>query len=442
MATDRKKIVIIGAGSAQFVQGLFGDLIRSGRPWRLGLVDIDPQALAVAEGLSRRMVAAKEADIVVEGSTDRRDLLPGADVVVLTVGVGGRRAWEADVQIPRKYGVYQPVGDTVMAGGISRGLRMVPALVEIARDVLQLCPRALFINYSNPMTVCCWAIRKATGADVVGLCIGTFGVQQMLARFIGAPAQEVTALAAGVNHCTWIYDLRWNGRDAWPLVCEKLERVRAEKVAEPIVDRNPFCWSLFDSYGAYAAVNDGHVVEFFPERFPNGDYYGKKLGMGGAGDIDRHIARIDQTYDHMAGLANGTIPMDESVFHRTTEEHSQLVEMILAIEKDSRQTYTPNLPNRGLVPNLPAEAVLELTAVATGRGFRALQHPDFPDALAATLAKTLAAEALTVEAALTGSRKLFVEALLTDGCVTDPVTAGKLADELLTAHRRHLPQFA
>jgi len=438
----RTKIVIIGAGSAQFVQGLFGDLIRSGRPWELGLVDIDPSALAVAEGLSRRMVEHKQADIIVKGSVDRRDLLPGADVVVLTVGVGGRRAWLADVQIPRKYGVYQPVGDTIMAGGISRGLRMVPALVDIARDVLKLCPNALFINYSNPMTVCCQAVRKATGANMVGLCIGTSNVVEMLGRLIGAPADEITALAAGVNHFTWIYDLRWNGQDAWPLVAEKLAAVRAGKETSSIVEHNPFCFELFDRYGAYPSCNDGHVVEFYPERFPDGVYYGQKLGLGGCLDIEARIAMFDRAYEHMAALANGTAPMDDSAFERTSEEHSQLVEMITGMEQDSRQCYFANLPNHGLVPNLPDNAVLELSSVITARGFRGLQHPDFPDPLAASLAKTLAGQALTVDAALTGSRKLLVEALLTDACVRDKDTAGKLADELLKAHKANLPQFA
>ena len=438
----RKKIVIVGAGSAQFVEGLFGDLIRSGRPWELSLVDIDPSALAIAEGLSRRMVEAKQADIVIRGSLDRRDVLPGANVVVLTVGVGGRRAWEADVHVPRRFGVYQPVGDTIMPGGISRAMRMIPALIDIARDVRRLCPRALFINYSNPMTVNCQAVRKAIRVEMVGLCIGTYHVQQNLARFIGAPEGEVTSLAAGVNHFTWVYDLRWNGQDAWPLVREKLARVRAGKETDPFVDRNRFSWQLFDSYGAYPAVNDVHVVEFFPERFPEGNYYGQKLGLGGCLDFDQHIARIDRTYERMAGVAQGTIPIDDSVFQSSLSEHSQLVRMILDIERDNRRSYTANLLNRGLVPNLHSEAVLEVTAVTTARGFRGLQHPDFPYALAGALDKTLVVQQLTVEAALTGSRKLFVEAILADGAVKDHATAEQLTDALIARHREHLPQFA
>lgn len=459
---DRRKIVIIGAGSAMFTQGLVADLILSQRPWTLGLVDIDPQALQVAEGLSRRMIDAKNADIAIEASTDRCDVLPGADVVVTTIGVGGRRAWEADVFIPRKYGIYQPVGDTVMPGGISRALRMVPAMVDIARDVLRLCPQAWFFNYANPMTVNCWAVRKATGADIVGLCIGTFHVYQQLVRFIGAPESEVTYLAAGVNHFTWIYDLRWNGRDAWPLVRQRLARERAmtervlgegeqaapggdttlaEEEVELRVSDNPFSWSLFETYGAYPAVNDRHVVEFFPERFPNGNYYGRTLGVD-CFSFEEIIAYGDEIYERMRAQAMGEMPLDESVFQRVPGEHAQLLDILRAIEEDSRQMFAANLPNRGAIPNLPDDAVLELSCVATGRGLRPIQVPDFPDRLAAPLMRRIAAHVLTVEAALTGDRKLFVEALLADGSVTDSATAEKLADELLKAHREYLPQFA
>ena len=167
------KIVLIGAGSAMFTRGLMADLIQAPDlgPWEVGLVDVDPGALETAEGLCRRMVAARQAaaarraEIRLSASLDRRDLLGGADVVVTTIGVGGRRAWEADVFIPRRFGVYQPVGDSVMPGGTSRALRMIPAMVDIAKDVQDLAPDALFFNYANPMSAICRAVRKATGAE-------------------------------------------------------------------------------------------------------------------------------------------------------------------------------------------------------------------------------------------------------------------------------------
>ena len=457
----KKKIVLIGAGSAMFTQGLVADLVVSGGSWELGLVDIDPQALRVADGLARRMVEARDADISVQASVDRCDVLPGADVVVTTIGVGGRRAWLADVQIPRKYGVFQPVGDTAMAGGISRAMRMIPAMVDIGADVVRLCPNAHFINYANPMSVVCWAVRQAIGADVVGLCIGVPHVIYELADFIGAPREEVTAFAAGVNHFTWIYDLRWNGADAWPLVRAQLEKERsggANAVSEvdapggdttmvrkkwrPTAAHNPFSWSLFDAYGAYPAVNDRHVVEFFPERFPDGDYYGKgKMGVD-TFSVESVIDNGDRIYERMRAQALGEVPLDETIFGRTSGEHSQLVEILDSIDGDKRRAYAANLQNGCAVPNLPADAVLELTAAATARGLQALQVPNFPATLAAPLRRKIAAQAITVEAALSGSRQLFVEALLLDGSVSDPGVAERLVEELLAEHEQDLPQFA
>jgi len=456
--TESRKIVLVGAGSAMFTQGLVADMILSPDmgPWELGLVDIDPQALETAEGLSRRMVEARGAEIAISASTDRRDVLPGADVVVMTVGVGGRRGWEKDVFIPRKYGVYQPVGDSVMPGGISRAMRMIPALVDIARDVQTLCPEALFINYSNPLTANCWAIRKATGVPVVGLCHGQFSVERQLAQFIGAPPEEVTSLYAGLNHLTFFFDLRWNGRDAWPLVRDRLSRERRqrgdlEKVGQMFWEMgaedesfasqdNPFSWSIYEAYGAYPAVNDRHVSEFFPERFPEGRYYGKTLGVD-AYSFEGTIAWGDKIYADMRAQAMGEELLDEEVFERAEGEHELLINILRSMERDDRRVYSANLPNHGAVPNLPYDAILEMPTAATATGLRPLQIADFPDPLAAIINRKLSATLLTVEAALAGDRGLFVEALLADGAVRDPEVARKMSSELLEAHRQDLPNF-
>jgi len=178
-------MVLIGAGSAMFTRGLIADLIRWGQEVDLALVDIDPDALEVAEKLARKMVALAGAPIRVRADVDRRQVLPGATAVICTVAVGGRRAWEQDVFIPRQYGIYQPVGDTVGPGGTSRALRMIPAMVAIAEDVLDLAPQALFFNYSNPMAPVCRAVRRETGAPLVGLCHGVNHVAAYLAEALG-----------------------------------------------------------------------------------------------------------------------------------------------------------------------------------------------------------------------------------------------------------------
>ena len=454
LGNSMSKIVLIGAGSAVFTRGLVADLIllEDLGPWELGLVDPDPVALETAEGLSRRMVESRGAAVAISAALDRRDLLPGADVVDTTIGVGGRRAWETDVEIPRTYGVYQPVGDSILPGGISRAMRVIPVLVDVARDVQELCPAAWFFNYANPMTSSCWAIQEATGAPVVGLCHGVFHVERQLAEFLGIPPEELTSIAVGLNHLTFVFDLRRQGRDMWPVVRQKLEEERRAApngkgtyLGQTFADGfaaadNPFSWSLFEAYGAYPAVNDRHVVEFFPERFPGGEYYGLTLGVDAFSHAEI-VAWGDERYAAMRRQALGEEPLDKSVFQRSAGEHEQLLYILRSIQRDERRIFSVNLPNRGAVPNLPADAVLEMPAAATATGLRPLQILDFPDPLAAIVSRRLASTRLTVEAALTGDRKLFVEALLMDGAVTDRGTAERMGEELLNAHRQYLPQF-
>jgi len=364
--------------------------------------------------------------------------------------VGGRRAWEVDVEVPRAYGVYQPVGDSAMPGGVSRAMRVIPALVDIARDVKALCPDALFFNYSNPMTSSCLAIRKATGLPVVGLCHGLFHVERELAAYIGAPHEEVTSLYAGLNHLTFIYDFRWKGRDAWPLA---RARIAEERRQPPRADGlgqtfgggrhaadNPFSWSLFEAYGAYPSANDRHVVEFFPERFPGGAYYGLTLGMD-AFSIKEIIAWGDARYEAMRAQAMGEAELDEDIFDHEVGEHEQLVSILRSIAGDERRIFSVNVPNHGAVPNLPPDAILELPAVATATGLRPMQLPDFPDLLAGVIARKLAPVEVTVAAALGADRALFAEALLADGAVTDRAVAVKLMEDLLQAQRRYTPRF-
>ena len=456
--TMSRKLVLIGAGSAIFTQGLVADLILNPDlgPWELGLVDIDEKALRTAQGLADQMVAMKNADITVQASLDRTELLPEADYVVCTVGVGGRRAWEKDVFIPRKYGIYQPTGDSVMPGGVSRALRMIPVMVEIARDIEDLCPEAWFFNYSNPMTAICWAVREASGVPVIGLCHGLPFVIKQLAYYIGAHPEEVTALYAGLNHLTFIFDLRWNGVDGWNLVRERL--AKEQRIPLPHEDRwqkflelgdelesfeaadNPLSWSLFDMYGAYPSCNDRHVTEFFPERFPNGEYYGKTLGVD-AFTFEGTVAQGDKIYADMQAQALGEQPINDRIFEPTAGEHEYLLDIIRAIEFDSQTIYAANLPNLGAVPNLPYDAILEIPAVVTASGLRPLQITDFSDPLAELTERKFASARLSAQAALVGERSLFVDALLADGSVVDRKIAEKLANELLEAQREYLPNF-
>ncbi|HPD16855.1 MAG TPA: hypothetical protein PLE19_18060 [Planctomycetota bacterium] len=449
------RYVLIGAGSVSFTRGLVADIIRTGKEIELGLVDIRPEALDVAEKLVARMAAAKGAPIRITASLDRRELLPGAHAVICTVGVGGRRAWAADITVPRKHGIFQPVGDTAMPGGLSRALRMIPAMVGVARDVLELCPGALFFNYGNPMTAVCRAIRKATGANVVGLCHGVLGTAQYLARFIGVPFDEVTYTAVGLNHMTWFTEFRHKGKDAWPAVrAEVAKRLGAapDRLLDAFADLgdspealakldNPFSWHAFALYGAFPAVLDRHAIEFFPQLIPGGAYYGKTLGVD-AFSMEAVIEGGDRAWEQMRRVALGQEPLPDAYFGSGGGEHEQVISIIDSVDTDAGRIYSANLPNRGQVANLPPEAVLESPAIADASGLRPIGLGELPSGLAATLASRIAVIETIVDAALTGRRDLFVQALVAEGSVSSLTKAQLLADDLLAAHAEHLPQFA
>jgi alpha-galactosidase len=428
-----KKIVLIGAGSVKFCEGLILDLIRDGGEYELGLVDIDPTALDIVYNLAKRLVEGYKAPITVKGSLDRRELLTGADAVITTIGVGSRPAWEQDAWISRKFGIYFPVADTYGPPGISRCLRMIPPMVDIANDVVKMCPETLFINYSNPMSCIIRAIYKSTQARPVGLCIGVLEIHDHLCRILDAKPDEVWSKAIGVNHFTWFTELRYQGQDAWPLLRKKY----IEKYGK---DNQELCWELFQAYGAWPAVGDGHVVEFMPgEWHKKGGYYGKTLGIDRPHNLDQDIIERDErVFQHMKDKAYGKVPYDVD---DEVGEYSETVAILNSYFKDQPRWISANLPNFGQASNLPMGAVLEATTLVNGSGFHPFTFGDVPLGVATHLQRVIGVEELTVEAALKADRKLFVQALIADQNVQTLKQAEELADALLEAQKRWLPNF-
>lgn len=455
MHREHRILVLIGAGSAVFTRGLLADLISAPDlgAWEIRLCDVNPDALDVAVRLARRMVDSRDAQVRVRvvGSVDRCELLPDADVVVTSVGVGGRPAWLRDWEIAAEHGIYQPVGDSVMPGGISRGLRTIPVMVEIAADAKRLAPHALIFNYGNPMTANVAAMTRHAGATVVGLCHGMMHVQRELARFAGVPFAETSSLYCGLNHLTFIYDLRWNGVDLWPRIRERLADERRRPIDPADVGviwqdgtraaMNPFSWELFDRFGAYPAASDRHTTEFFPHRFAKGTYHGKTLGVD-AFPLREILDWGEDRYQTMRREALGETPLDEAIFDRSTGDQEQLIEILRAIGSDTRAMFSVNVTNCGEVPAMPRGAVLEIPGVATARGMRPIAVPDLPTPIAAILQWRLASVDVLIAAAMQGDRGLVVEALLLDGAVSDPFLAGRLADRYLAEQAAHLPRFA
>jgi len=446
----QEKIILIGAGSAMFTQGVVSDLIRSGISAELWLVDIDPDALEAAKKLSAKMVAARQAEITLKASLDRRDALPSATVVITTIGVGGRRAWEQDVFIPRKYGLFYAVGDTVGPGGTSRAMRMIPPMVAIARDVAEMAPDALFFNYANPMAPICRAVRKTVGVEMVGLCIGTHDTRQYLVRALDIEPEALSFAAGGINHLTWFYNLRMNGRDAMPALRE-IAAQRVNAVAESLQAGEiphsespfassmdfPFAWQCLLWFDAFPSPEDRHITEFFPQFFRNGRYYGKTLGVDEFCFEDT-IAVGDRVYAEMRRDALSPDRLTDAYFDKLGGEQEQVIEIIQAVRSNRGKRIFANLPNAMQVANLPEQAILETPAIVDANGIHAIVQPPLPTAAAGMLATRFVWVESIVEAALENSRTKFIDALILDGAVLSPDIAVKLADDLLATQAKYL----
>ena len=454
----RLKLVLIGAGSTVFTQRLVADIILAGEAhlWELALVDIDPVTLDAVQKLVAKMLLAKTAVMPVVAATDRRTVLAGADFVVTTIAVGGRKGWQRDIEIPRQHGIFQPVGDTAMPGGISRAMRMIPQMIAIANDVADLCPDAHFFNYSNPMTAICRAIRRETGVPVVGLCHGVHHVEGVIARFLGVAADDLTSFGIGLNHLTFLTRLRHKGADAIPMLhaaldvqAGTLDRELAKKMTwdntvqgrAPHWADDPFSWGLFRAHSVFPCVMDRHAVEFYPELFPGGAYYGHTLGRD-AFPIDARIALGDTWYADMIANANLPDPLPPDYYENVPGESEQLLEIMNSLLYDQRGVFSVNLPNTGQAPFLPPDAILECNACAVSGGFAALMADPLPATMVAKLMAKIDAIEITVDAAVQGSRDLMIAALLADGTVTASDKAAALADDLIAGHAEYLPQFA
>jgi alpha-galactosidase len=293
-------------------------------------------------------------------------------------------------------------------------------------------------------------VRKATGAPVIGLCHGVFHVAATIARVLGVDVASLRYTAVGINHLTWFTEVRSAGRNVMPALREYGRAKLAELfdgaalptdgVTAPTA--NPASWLLLDTFGAFPAVLDRHVCEFFPHLYSReGAYFGKTLGTD-CFSLERTIEDGDRAFAEMRAIASGRVEIPDEYFDRSSGEHEQVVEIIDSIRANRGTIYSANLPNKGQVPNLPADAVVESPVIADGSGLRAIQQPPLTPGVAGTLQRPFAAIEAIVGAALSGSREEFVQALLIDGSVQGHREAGRLADELLAVHAEHLPQFA
>ncbi len=424
------RITLIGAGSA-FTFHVTSDLIR--RPALAGttvaLVDTDPAALELSARIAARMVAESDSDLLIESSTDRRVLLPGSDFVLNSISVGEPWAREEDVAIAEEYGIYQPTSQTVGPAGFTRGLRVVPHAVAIARDVAELCPNAVVLDLANPLSAVCRAMIREAGLKVIGLCEQWRLALPALAQALDVPEEELDAFPAGINHLTFLLGLFHRGQDVLPLAIERLCGPRGAALSIPVSR------AVYEAFGLWPLGTEDHIAEFFPYFLTEATHGGADYGL-----TIRHTTpqQMEARLAERRGWAEGSRPIDD-LLAPSGESAVAIIAALLGAAEPGLEVV--NIPNQGLIDNLPPEAIVEVPAHISPAGVRGLKVGPLPQPLAHLLAGRSVQQELLVDAALSGDRALALRGLLMDAQIHSIEVAREILDRSLAVNARWLPTF-
>ncbi|MGO4690580.1 alpha-glucosidase/alpha-galactosidase [Glaciibacter sp. 2TAF33] len=419
------QIVFLGAGSVVFTRQLLADLFRFDDlpSLRIVLHDIDAERLDVARATADQLVErfGRTAEII--ATLDRREALRGADFVINMIQVGGIDATRTDLEIPAAAGLRQTIGDTTGVGGVFRFLRTFPVLSGIAADMLELCPDAWFLNYTNPMAMNVWWMSVvAPTLKTVGLCHSVYWTVNDLCELIGVPMEDTHYRAAGVNHQAWLVEWSRNGEDLYPRLREKI-------AADPELARRVRV-EIFTRIGFYPTETSEHSSEYL-SWFLRSDEQVEKFRLRPLeyiGISEENVAEFEHAKSALA--AGEPLELEEGA----AEYAPQVIHSILT---GTRRIIHANVVNHGLVDNLPEGAVVEVPTVVDATGLHPLPFGAIPPQGAALNRTYLSVAALAVEAARTGNPDLVRQAVLVDPNASSSLTPEQiwaLCDELTAAH--------
>ena len=426
------KIVIIGAASSSF-SGILEEILSvpdlGGA--QLALVDIDAEGLDIMTRLGQRMCREWKKKTTVVGTTDRAKVLGGADFVLTLIAVGGVKTWRQDEEIPAKHGFYGCSVDTVGPGGLFRGLRLIPPLIDVCRDVERLCPNAWVINYSNPMTAICRAIARTTGVNIVGLCTAGY-LPRQISRVLEIDPERVDVISAGVNHCMWALRIVVDGEDFTAKWHDLMREKQAKGWSRSSVE-------LLDMLGVWPMPGANHVAEFFPWFYGPADD-GREDGrypFREGHDFDERLKKDAERRAKLKAQGDGTEPLGT----RSEESASEAIKMLISIWNNGRTRHYANVTNGGTVPNVPPEAVLEVPVIADASGVRALEVGPLPESVVGFVRSRCAFFELLADAAIQRSRKIALQCLLNDTNTTSFVHARACIDEMFEVQGEDLPGY-
>ncbi len=457
------KITVIGAGSASFGENTLSAIMRSKRlkGSTLALVDKNTASLDIVHRLADRLNREWEAGFVVSAHKDHRDALPDSQFVVSAIEVGAREnLWQRDFEIPIKYGVRQPYAENGGPGGFAHAARNIGPVMQIAHDMEQACPDAWFVNFTNPMVRICDAVNRHSKIKAVGLCHqiyqGYMMVGVALAKDLGIEIPEgltgmhatldqhvpqhrvkeqivplIDIQAAGLNHFTWILSIRdrRTGEDLYPLFKKRFFEL------DPKFE--PLTRDIYSAFGLCPVPGDTHLCEYLPwvsdPVTKPWEHYNIRLY-----DWEERAAARGTELQYLNDMANNNSPID-GLLHTDSEGALEIVENIAGAGEHYH--LAANLPNKGQIPNLPLNAIVETPVQVNGAGIHPIHVDELPGSIAELLRREVAVAQLSVDAAVEGSREKALQCLLLDPVITDITTAKKVLDDYLAEYKEYLPQF-
>lgn len=432
------KVVLIGAGSASFGRGTLCDLFAARKALKgstIALVDIDPRALRLMAQVAQRMNEATGKPFIIEATTDRREALLDAQFVIIAVAVKRNERWRLDFEIPLKHGVKQVLGENGGPGGLFHAMRNIPIILDICRDIEQLCPSALVLNFSNPEGRICLAANRYTDLQFVGLCHGIGMATAVVGQALDLPPDEIDPLAAGLNHFTWILELRHKatGRDLYPAFKRAMTKTNTNTIG--LGDYRfgiKLCRYLMEVFGYWPSPSDDHVGEYL-------SYAWEYCGLEGY-DFDAADREAAESRHQLQLVASGKEPVDRLLEERSGEI---AVSIIVGVLGNTHQyELAVNVPNAGCISNLPSWAIVEVPATVDATGVHGLSVGPLPEPIAAMCRTQIAVIDRMVEAAVHGDRNAALEALLLDPVVNAASQAEAILDEMLSVQKDFLPQFS
>ncbi|MGD7045687.1 alpha-glucosidase/alpha-galactosidase [Jeotgalibacillus proteolyticus] len=431
-----KKITFIGAGSTIFTKNVLGDCMLSPalQEFEFALFDIDPDRLSESDVLLNALKKTVGADVTIKTYTDRKEALMGAKYVINAIQVGGYKpSTVIDFEIPKRFGLQQTIADTIGIGGLFRALRTIPVMLDIAKDMEEVCPDAWLLNYTNPMAALTGAISRYTKVKMVGLCHSVQICTKDLLRDLEIPYENIEERIAGINHMAWLLEIRSNGKDLYPEIKKRAKEKQKTKHHDMVR------YELMDKFGFYVTESSEHNAEYHP-YFIKSNY--PEL-------IDRFNIPLDEYPRRCEAQINGWLKTKEDLLHEKNLTHERSKEygsrIIEAMETNVPFVFAGNVLNTGgLISNLPEKAVVEVPCIANRNGVTPAYMGELPEQLAALNRTNINTQLLTIEAAMTQStEKIYQAALL------DPHTAAELSmdaiirlcDELIEAHGDMLPSY-